>query len=144
MPWLVGGERGWCHFVLDHEYALSRMGNYSHPLLNLCITTAYCGHSGRGKAKDYLISITFDRGILLESWTIARLSAETVLSQDLSSHIAGALETLVPHTCNDIQPAGASHGVVALGWNRMGVWPMPRFEEIIRLSQTIHCIAEGG
>ena len=85
-----------------------------------------------------------DGGIQLESCAVARLYAMTVLSQNLSSHIAGAFETLVPQTCNDIQPSGASHGVVALGWNRMGVWPMPRFEEIIRLSQTIHRIAEGG
>ena len=40
--------------------------------------------------------MTFDGGILLESWTVARLSAKTVLSQELSSHIAGALETLAP------------------------------------------------
>ena len=37
-----------------------------------------------------------DGGIQLESCVVARLSAKTVLSQNLSSHTAGALETLVP------------------------------------------------
>ena len=37
-----------------------------------------------------------DGGIQLESCALARLSTKTVLSQNLSSHIAGALETLVP------------------------------------------------
>lgn len=35
-------------------------------------------------------------GIQLESCAVARLSAKTALSQNLSSHTAGALETLVP------------------------------------------------
>ena len=39
-----------------------------HPSLCSCITTAYCGHSGRKKLKTTLLSLTLNGGILLESW----------------------------------------------------------------------------
>ena len=130
-PWAARNARGvtfarrvWC---------LSLFRRICLGLLRFCVCShPRCGHSRRRKLKTTSRSMTFDGGILLESWTVARLSAKTVLSQELSSHIAGALETLAPQL------------VMTSNLEKGGWWAHTWIGEITRLSQTVHSIAGDG